>query len=253
MLDIEKRGNVTMIKLEHGKVNAMDLELCRALTRALQEGANESDGAFVLTGSGNAFSAGVDLLRLLREDTAYTRSFLRTFGEMLIAAYALPRPLVAAINGHAIAGGCVLALTCDYKMMAAGQGRIGLPELRVGVPFPKLALEIIKCSVPANQLPSLLYTGKTVLPDEALALGLVDEVVPAETLLESAYEIAGQFGNLSTEAFAATKKALRHAVYAMLQSSGAEIDEATMAIWTAESTRSRIQTYLEATLGQKKK
>ena len=111
-------------------------------------------------------------------------------GEALIAELTFPKPLVAAVNGHAIAGGCILAATCDRRIMAGGNGRIGMPELVVGVPFPALPLQIMAARMPDAAFRDLIFSGRTVQVDEALALGLIDEKCAAETLLDRAVAVA---------------------------------------------------------------
>ena len=91
--------------------------------------------------------------------------------------------MVAAVNGHAIAGGCVIARAADARLMAEGAGRIGVPELLVGVPFPAAALEVVRFAVPREKVQSLIYTGRTLSAEEALGAGLVDEVVAPGALL----------------------------------------------------------------------
>ena len=101
-----------------------------------------------------------------------------------------PKPMVAAINGHAIAGGCILAAACDHRIMVEGNGRIGIPELAVGVPFPALPLQIMSARLADGALRDLVFTGRTVQIDEAMALGLIDEKCPAGMLLDRAQEVA---------------------------------------------------------------
>ncbi len=136
MIEVEEHGTVHLVRLRHGKVNAMDLELLRAVRDTFAELAGA--GAVVLTGDGRAFSAGVDLRRLLHEGAGYTAEFLPALSAAVRAVFEHPRPVVAAVNGHAIAGGCVLVAACDRRLMSAGT--IGVSELAVGVPFPTAAL-----------------------------------------------------------------------------------------------------------------
>ena len=140
MLDVEQRSGVAVVRLSHGKVNALDLDLLRAITAALA-GLDES-AAVVITGTGTAFSAGVDLQRIVAGGPAYIQEFLPALSEAFLAIFDHPGPVLAAINGHAIAGGCVIAAACDVRVMSAG--KIGLAELSVGVPFPTSAMEIFR-------------------------------------------------------------------------------------------------------------
>lgn len=147
MITTEHVGPATVLRLEHGKVNAFDLDLVRALAHHLQElGAAQ---ALVLTGTDRIFSAGVDLARLLENDLDYTRAFVTELDALVQTLFELPMPVIAALTGHTIAGGCLLAAACDYRIM--GQGRIGVTESLVGLPIPRPALR--PCASPPARTP----------------------------------------------------------------------------------------------------
>src|ERR1700734_924511 len=124
MLEVELRSGVTIVELRHGKVNALDLELLRAITAAMH--GIDGDGPVVITGAGPAFCAGVDLQRIAGGGPSYVREFLPALTEAFRAVFDYPGPVVAAVNGHAIAGGCVLAAACDVRLMS--RGTFGLAE-----------------------------------------------------------------------------------------------------------------------------
>ena len=129
-----------------------------------------------------------------------------------MAVFFHPKPLVAAINGYAIAGGCVLACCADRRIMTRGGGRMGITELLVGVPFPALAFEIVRFAVPGRYLPEFTYTGATYDVDASLARGWVDELVEANALTERARAVAQEMARLSPKAFTQAKKQLRQEV-----------------------------------------
>jgi len=159
MIHREIRGAVTILRMNYGKVNAIDSGLLDAFSAEL-DFAEQSDGrAFVLTGTGKTFSAGVDLFRLLEGGNDYVDRFLPLFGSVLEKFFLFPKPVIAAVNGHAIAGGCVFSSACDYRIMS--QGTIGIPELLVGVPFPPLALEVVRLSAAPQHFQEIVYTGRT--------------------------------------------------------------------------------------------
>src|SRR6202166_1190836 len=145
-----------------GKVNAMSIELCETITACVREHAQAR--AIVVTGNGRMFSAGVDLLRLLDGGVPYIREFLPALSTMLATVFSHPRPVVAAINGHAIAGGCVLACAADRRLMAREAGRIGVTELLVGVPFPPAAMEIMRCATAPQYFEETIFGGATYPP-----------------------------------------------------------------------------------------
>src|SRR5215467_13967418 len=175
MIERTLHEGVLTLRLAHGKASAIDVELLDALLRELN-GIADDVRALILTGTGSIFSAGVDLFRLTQEGKDYVLRFLPLLSRFVRRLFTFPRPVVAAVNGHAIAGGCVIVLACDVRLMAQGAGKIGVPELLVGVPFPAAALEIVRFAVPQDKVQSLLYTGRTLSAGDALAAGLVDEV-----------------------------------------------------------------------------
>src|SRR5215831_5799615 len=186
MLDIQERGAVGVLRIEHGKANAFDVEFCEALVKLLGEAGRSNIRALVVTGQGRIFSAGVDLLRVLDGGAAYVHRFLPALSSAFESLFCFPKPVLAAINGHAIAGGCVLACAADYRVMAMHSGRIGIPELLVGVPFPAIALEIMQQTVTPAHFRSLIYAGATLSPEQAKEIGLVDAIVEPEQLLSEA-------------------------------------------------------------------
>jgi enoyl-CoA hydratase len=151
---------------------------------------------------------------------------------MYEAVFFHPKPLVAAVNGHAIAGGCVLACCADRRIMARGGGRMGITELLVGVPFPALAFEIVRFAVPGRYLPEFTYAGATYDVDASLARGWVDELVEANALTERARAAAQKMARLSPKAFTQAKKQLRQEVSERVERGGAMTDQTVTDIWT---------------------
>src|SRR3954469_17543280 len=129
MIDIEMHRNVGVLHLTHGKANALDLELCKAITRRLEEHRHSSMQALVLIGQGQIFSAGVDLLRVLEGGPAYLEVFLPALSKAFETLFCFPKPVIAAINGHAIAGGCVLACAGRLSDHGATSGTYRRPRV----------------------------------------------------------------------------------------------------------------------------
>jgi len=251
MIERTDRDGVTVLTLAHGKAHALDLELCLALTGEL-EALAEARAPAVLTGGGTIFSAGVDLVRLLREEIDYTPRFLQTLTGCFLTLFDHPAPVVAAINGHAVAGGCILALACDRRLAAAGDYGIGIPELRVGVPFPVIALEIVRHGAPGGRFrDELVYQGEVVPPAAALARGLVDEVVPAGELLERAVAAARRLGAIPHASFATTKRALRAPALERYRLAAAAADPEIVETWCSPEVRAAVAAHVERTLGKR--
>lgn len=250
MIHREDHGRVAVLRMEHGKANALDTELFADLGRELAAVAAADLEAVVLTGTGSIFSAGVDLFRVLDGGQAYLEEFLPELSRGLGELFSFPRPVVAAINGHAIAGGYILACACDHRLMAWGPGRVGVPELRVGVPFPTLPLEVLRFAAPKEHLQEMVYTGRTYTAEEALERGLVDGAESHDTLVEHAVGIAGRLGSIPADAFRLTKHTLRRPVLEAWRGAAAT-DREVFEAWAAPATFDIIRSYLDKTVGKR--
>lgn len=250
MIERKDADGIRVLKLAHGKVSAIDLELCEAVTAEMTAAADAAVRAVILTGSGSSFSAGVDLFRLLKDGPGYARRFLPILDELLHAVLTFPKPLIAAINGHAIAGGCILAACCDHRIMTEGQGRIGIPELAVGVPFPALPMQIMVARVADGPLRDLVFSGRTVPIDEARTMGLIDEKCPSGMLLDRAHEVADKLTAIPPEAFALTKEAFYRPILERTRQL-ADLNERVAEAWQQPHTYDTIRAYLEKTVGKK--
>ena len=247
-LTIETRGGVAIVRLSHGKVNAFDVELLREWMAALEALENGEPSAVVVTGLGTTFSAGVDLRRLTRGGADYIQEFLPLLTDAFLRTFSFPKPLIAAVNGHAVAGGCILACACDYRVMAHGAGRIGTPELSVGVPFPSAAMEILRLTVPSHRLQALIYGGLTCSPDQALTNGFVDELASAESLIDRTVEIAARLGSLPHATFALTKKLVRQPSRERIEASSRSVDQQVLEAWLSPAVQDAIRAYTDRTL-----
>lgn len=239
MIGVSHEDGIAVVRLEHGKVNVLDLELLQAITATLAE--LEDADAVVLTGAGRAFSAGVDLKRLLDSGPDETEEFLLALDAALRGLYDFPRPAVAAVNGHAIAGGCILVQACDYRVMSAGT--IGVAELRVGVPFPTAPFEIFRTAV-GPRAAELVLSGRTVGPDEALALGMLDAVAEPDDLLDVALARAAELGRIPRTTFTHTRNQLRGETRRRI-AAAADEDARTRALWQTDEIRDAVRGYLD--------
>jgi enoyl-CoA hydratase len=249
MIVREDRDSVAVLRLEHGKVNAIDVELLEAVSEQMEALLSEPPSAVVITGTGGAFSAGLDLVRSLDEGADYFRRLLPALNDALMKLFTLPRPVVAAVNGHAIAGGFVLACACDYRLMARGNGRLGITELPVGVPFPSVPLEMVRTVAGTRLTRDLAYSGRLLSADEGEALGVIEELVQPEDLMVSALDLAARWGATPAPAFELTKRQLQQPTLDRLAAHGAETDVEVLEVWTHDDTFAAIRRFVEKTLG----
>jgi enoyl-CoA hydratase len=251
MIDVHREGGIATVAMMHGKANALDIAFCDTLTASFQALRGPDIKAIVLTGQGKIFSAGVDLKQLSAGGADYVRRFLPSLHRLYDAIFFHPKPVIAAINGHAMAGGAVLAACADRRIMAANSGRIGITEILVGVPLPALAFEIVRFAVPPRYLPEFALTGATYPTAEALAKGWIDDVAEPGELLARAQDAAAFYAGLSPQAFAQTKMQVRQAVSERMALSGAATDKTVTEIWTQSETLSRVGDYVARTLNKR--
>lgn len=249
--DVDVEGvPVAVLRMAHGPVNAMDLELCQALAGRFRELVADPARAVVVTGSDRAFSAGVDLKRCTAGGDEYVEKFLPALAAAVRAAFELPKPLVAAVNGPAIAGGCVLAACADVVLMAEGSARIGVPEMKVGVPFPRIALEVLGAAVGERGARELVMGAQTYPPERAAQLGLVHDVVPATELGARAVAAAAALaGDVPPDTFAATKGQLRRAALERTDRYADE-DEPVATLWKRHIADGWVARYLASVTGR---
>ncbi|MBB5084914.1 enoyl-CoA hydratase/isomerase family protein [Nonomuraea endophytica] len=244
MIELEVIDGIGVVRLAHGKVNALDLELCQAIEATLRDLDTGGVRAVVLTGSGRAFSAGVDLERIVGGGAGYVAKYLPALNGAFRAVFDLGKPAVAAINGHAIAGGCVLAAACDHRVMATGPGTIGVPELLVGVPFPEVALEIMRYTLGPVGARRAILDGRNHPAADALALGFVDEVAEPGDLLDRALSAADRLAEIPADTFRHTKGQLR----------GEAADEReTLRLWRTAAADGRIESFMARTVTSRRR
>jgi enoyl-CoA hydratase len=231
----------------HGKANALDTEFCIALAERFDALRTADARAVVLTGQGKIFSAGVDLLRATSSGPDYFRSFLPALSRLYQTAFFFSKPVVAAVNGHAVAGGCVLACCADHRVMARGGGRIGVTELQVGLPFPAMAFEIMRFVTARRRLSEVILGAATYAPEEARERGLVDEVVAPDELVPRALEAATRLAALRPQAFELSKGHIRGPVRERFRRDGAAHDAAVAEVWLAPETADSIRDYVART------
>ncbi len=235
-------GDVATLSLEFPHGNAITLPMLRDLHHGLSSARDEGAAALVLTGRGSAFCVGLDVRESLRLSRAELAQFLHTFQHVLEGLYLLPMPVVAAINGHAAAGGCALALSADLRIGSSGPARIGLPELRLGLPFPAAVLAVVEHELGPLGLRRLLLRSELLDPPAALEAGLLDEVVAPEDLLPRAIAEARRLAVIG-EAFSTIKGQVRTPVIEQLQERS-EINDQWLDHWLSPLAQGRLMELL---------
>jgi len=232
---------VAVIRMELGKGNAIDDRFLAAMTGAL-DGVETSDAcALVVTGAGRAFSGGLDLAytgALSREELG---RFVDAFDAFFTRVFAFPLPVVAAVNGHAVAGGAVLALAADNRIMARGVFRIGLNEVAVGIPFPSGAFEVSRHALPAPAFGEAFLEGRLFSPEEALEVGLVHRVVDGDALIPESVDKARLLSAGSKAAIRIVKSDERAPVLARIRAQQELRKQRFLEAWFSADAQARMR------------
>ena len=196
MIRIEYHNKVAIVKLDRDVTNALNLELVTELNKTLQKVKNNPDiNSLVITGSNEKFfSIGFDIPQLFGFSKDDFMVFYKAFNRVCLELYTLPKLTIAAITGHAVAGGCILALCCDYRFIAEGRKKMGLNEIKLGVPIPYPADCILRQIVGFRNAREIVDTGEFYLPDKLLQMGMVDLILPLDQLLFKSIEKAKLLG-----------------------------------------------------------
>ncbi len=181
-LALERHGAVTVVRIDRPPANALDLGLLEEGHRVLEDLAAESPGAVVLTGREGFFSAGMDLKVVPTLSPEEQPALVAGINRLFAGWYALPRPVVAAVTGHAIAGGLILALCADRRVGTTGPGRYGLTELKAGIPYPAVAMAVVRAELSPAVARDLVLRARLVEADEALRMGVLDELAEGDPL-----------------------------------------------------------------------
>jgi enoyl-CoA hydratase/carnithine racemase len=232
---------VPMITLEMsapGK-NALSTGLMTTIIDRLATAAGEP---LLVKGAGDAFSAGLNLKEVASLDAAGMTRFLGTLERMVDALFHYPGPVVAWINGHAIAGGCIVALACDHRLMTASpSARIGLNEVPLGLRFPPKTWRLVRQRVPAASIERVVLEGGLHAPEVALRLGLVDEIVADEA---QAVAYAERIASAPRAAYAAAKRALRQGALDVGPDEEAQFVRDVLPAWITPELKARLAAVL---------
>ncbi len=241
-VEVEINEGVATVVLSRGKVNALNgivVDELRERLKVLEVGQDVK--ALVLTGYGNFFSFGFDIPEFLSFTKAEFTNFLTNFTDLYTYLFLYPKPVVAALNGHTIAGGCMLALACDSRLMAAGKGKISLNEIAFGSSVFAGSTAMLRFWIGSANATKVLYSGAMYSAEEAMSLGLVQEVLPEDQLMFQARRIASDLASKHSPAFASIKSLLRKPIAEeMMQRERASIRE-FVDIWYSEPTWANLQ------------
>jgi enoyl-CoA hydratase len=238
MVNVDYQDRIAILRLNRPPVNAVNVDLLRAAATALRDIAARDDlTALIVTGAGRAFCAGLDL----RDVPSYTpvgqQEMVLGINRMVATLYALPIPTVAAVNGHAIAGGLVIALSCDYRVGTTAPCQIGLTEARAGIPFPEGAMAVVKAELSPAVARRRTLVAVNSSSREALADGILDELQPPDRVMPRALEIARDLATIPRVAYGQIKRQLRAEMLAAIEAGVAAGTDPLLDAWLSADTK----------------
>jgi len=214
---IEQHDAISVLRLNRPPAHAFCLELANEFEAVLATDAVQNAAALVVTGGGAFFSGGLDLKRVPGYSRKEQREFLSILNRVVGKLYASPVPVVAAVNGHAVAGAFILALTTDYRVGPTGDARFGLTEARVGIPFPAVPMIILLAECAPQDVRFITLPARNFGADEALRRGIFDELQPPDAVLERAIEVARDMASMPAESYRRIKQQVRAAALAEIK------------------------------------
>ena len=218
MIEVIEHGPVRELKLARPPVNALSPELLNAIAEHVADAPSDGVKGLVLSGREGLFTGGLDVPLLLSLDREGLTGALEAFFGAMAALAASEVPVAAAITGHSPAGGAVLSLFCDWRVMAQGEFAIGLNEVRIGIPMPTVVADSLARIVGRRCAEWLCQTGRMMTPDEALALGLVDRLTPVKEVVPSAVEWCAELAELPAFALRGTRRTVRRDLVDIVES-----------------------------------
>jgi enoyl-CoA hydratase/carnithine racemase len=232
----EIQENIAVLTLNSGTTNSINFDLVRDLSETLDKIRNEVKG-IVLCGGAKFFSIGLDLPSLIKCNRAEMSDFWHKFNHLILDLYTVSLPTVCALSGHAVAGGNILALTCDYRFAGTDTKKIGLNEIKLGVPVPYLGDMLLRQIISERSATEMLYSGDFVTFAEAKKIGLIDEIYSIETVEQKATEKAVDLSGFQAHAFSAVKSCRTEEIRDRYEKNFKSQNEIFLDCWFSESTQ----------------
>ena len=241
-VQLKNEEGITVVTLQKGKVNQINEKVAEELTETFESLAgDDSAGAIVLTGNGKFFSFGLEVPELYHYSKEDFERFLIKFTNLYNVIFNHPKPVIAAVNGHAVAGGCMLAIACDYRIMTIGKAKISLNEVTFGSSVFAGSTEILKHVTGNRNAEEILFSGLMYTAEQAKQLGLVDEVIAEEEFSTRLMSLAKEFKAKDAVAYTSLKKLLRQDILEKIDNYEMDSIKEFINIWYSESTRAQLK------------
>ncbi len=246
LVSIEPRGAVTVIRLNRPPANTIDLELTGEFEIAFDAAMAGQPEALVLAGTGPFFSGGLNLKSVPSYSAGQQNDLLRAINRLTGKLYACPVPLVGSVNGHAVAGGFIVALNTDYRVGPIGDFQFGLTEARVGIPFPAATMIVLKAELAPQHVRFIALQARRFGSEEALARGVLDELQPPDAVIERAVEVARDMASIPADAYRRIKHQVRGDAIARIEQLNAADADPMLEDWVSAEARDASATILRS-------
>lgn len=245
-IQITIKDKIAVIALDRGRSNPINHQMVKELAASIRVIEKDSDVAgVILTGKQGFFSSGVDLIEAFGYDLQQTRYFWTDFFELQRVLLSFKKPMVASISGHSPAGGCVLTICCDYRLMAEGEYIIGLNEIPVGIIVPESIFEVYAFWIGKQKAYQYLLEGKLINVSQALTIGLIDEVCPADSLLARAEKKIRTYMQFNPVTWSQSKLNLRNELISHLNKDQSTTIDQMLTQWWAPETRAGLEIIIQ--------
>ncbi len=245
-IKVNIKDRIAVLQLDRGRSNAINAEMVSEIgqmVRSIEK--DDSIAGLILTGKEGFFSAGLDLIELYNYDETAIRQFWIDFLDLVKTLVAFPKPMVAAISGHSPAGGCVLAICCDYRVMSEGKYIIGLNEVPVGIIVPQSIFHLYSFWLGNAAAYRYMLEGKLMNTGEALSSGLIDELVKSDSILHAAERRIQKYVQMDSTTWRQSKTNLRAELLDKVSSDQSDMLETMLKQWWSPSTRSILKTIIQ--------
>lgn len=237
-LQLEKRNDYGLLTIDRGRSNPMNLTMIQEIIEVLKTlKHDDSVKGLIIAGKENFYSAGLDLPEIMTYDREKTRALWKGFMDMIVELVAFPKPLIAAITGHAPAGGCIIAISCDYRIMAGGEYKIGLNEVPVGIVVPEHIFELYAFWIGRHRAYQFLLEGRLMKPQQASDVGMVDVIVPEGQVLEAAERKMKQYLKFDQETWSKSKMNLKKGLIESVSDYDDELIDRVVEHWYQDKTQ----------------
>lgn len=236
---IEHHDEIAVLRFTNGVTNPINLEFVKAISESIKilKRDNSVKGVVLASDNHKFFSIGFDIPKLYEQSRDGVKLFYESFNRLSLDLYTLPKPTIAAITGHATAGGCILALCCDYRFIAEGRKLMGLNEIKLGLPVPYPADCILRQLVGDRNATEIMYTGDFYNPEESVLMGMVDQVLPLDQVLTTSINIAKSLGAMPSKAFSLIKRNRVEEVEAKISKKLKEKEALFLERWFSDETQ----------------